>query len=320
MKKKCMREAYGQALAEYGAVNPEVVVLDADVSTSTRTDIFARRFPERFFNVGIAEAAMVDVAVGLALGGKIPFANTFAALLAKRALEQIRTCVAYGRTNVKLIAGYAGLSDFKDGPTHHSVTDLALMRAMPNLVVMVAADAVEVRKMVPVLAEYNGPVYLRVSRAEVPVIFDEAHQVEIGKGVTLRDGDDVTLIGTGSLLARCLEAADALAGKGINARLLEIHTLKPLDVALLQRAAEETGAVVTAEEHSIIGGLGGAVAEALSGCYPTPIERVGIADTFAETALDVESLLDHYGMSVEHIIKAAQRALTRKRQGKPVGY
>ncbi len=313
----CMRRAYGQALAEYGALNEQMVVLDADVSSSTLTCLFAERFPERFFNVGIAEAGMVDVAVGLALGGKIPFANTFAALLSTRALEQIRTCVAYAETNVKLVAGYSGLSDFKDGPTHHSILDLAIMRAMPNLTVMVAADTVEMRKMVPLVAEHEGPVYLRVSRAEVPTIFDQNHQVEIGKGVVLRQGDDVTLVGTGLMVARCLEAAQSLAAEGIKARVLEIHTLKPLDVALVRQAAEETRAIVTVEEHSIIGGLGGAVAEALSGTCPTFIERVGIADTFTGTALDVDSLLDHWGMSVGDIIQAARRALEHRQEAGP---
>jgi len=213
-KLESMRVAYGMALADYGALNTNVVVLDADVSASTQTHFFAKRFPERFFNLGVAEAGMVDVAVGLALGGKIPFANTFAFLIALRAAEQVRTCVAYALTNVKLAAAYGGLSDSRDGPTHHSVCDLAVMRAMPNMTVIVAADSVEVRKMVPLVAEWNGPVYLRISRAEVPVVFDEAHQPKIGKGVLLRQGRDVTLIGTGVLVSRCIEAAEKLKREG----------------------------------------------------------------------------------------------------------
>lgn len=282
----------------------------ADVSTSVQTHYFAQRFPKRFFNVGIVEAGMIDTAVGLAFGGMIPFTNTFAGLFL-RAVEQIRTCVAYAKVNVKLIGGYAGLSDFKDGPTHHSIVDLAIMRAMPDMAVVVPADAIEVEKMVPAVAEYDGPVYLRISRAEMPAMFDEKHEIEIGKGVLVKDGNDVTLIGNGVMVSRCLQAAKLLVDEGIDARVVNMHTLKPLDVSMVEQAAE-TGAVVTAEEHSIIGGLGGAVAEVLGDQCPVPLERVGIADTFTETALDFESLLDHYGMAVEDIVKAARRATKRK--------
>jgi len=307
-----MRVAYGKALAEYGAVNPDVVVLDADVSASTQTHFFASRFPNRFFNLGVAEAGMVDVAVGLALAGKIPFANTFAFLIALRAAEQVRTCVAYARTNVKLGAGYAGLSDSKDGPTHHSICDLAVMRSMPNIAVVVATDAVGVQKMVPVVAEWDGPVYLRISRAEVPVIFNEDHEVKIGKGAVLRDGSDVSLIGTGVMVSRCLEAAEQLKKGGVSARVIEMHTLKPLDHELILQAARETGAIATAEEHSIIGGLGEAVAGCLAERYPVPLRRVGIKDTFAETGSYFE-LLDRYGMGVNDIILAAKELIGQRR-------
>jgi len=309
-----MREGYGRALADYGEVNRDVVVLDADTSASTLTCYFARRFPERFVNVGIAEPCMVDVAVGLALGGKIPFANAFAALLSLRAMEQIRTCVCYARTNVKLVAHYAGLSDFKDGPTHHSIVDIAAMRALPEMTVIVPADALEAGKWVPIIAEYEGPVYLRISRAATLAVHDEARglQLRIGEGITLREGRDVTIAGTGAMAGRSLLAAEHLAREGISARVLEIHTIKPLDAGLVRQAAEETGAIVTAEEHSVIGGLGGAVAEALAGVYPIPLERVGIADTFARTALDPESLMDAYGLAVEDVVAAARRALARK--------
>jgi len=309
-----MREGYGRALADYGEVNRDVVVLDADTSASTLTCYFARRFPERFVNVGIAEPCMVDVAVGLALGGKIPFANAFAALLSLRAMEQIRTCVCYARTNVKLVAHYAGLSDFKDGPTHHSIVDIAAMRALPEMTVIVPADALEAGKWVPIIAEYEGPVYLRISRAATLAVHDEARglQLRIGEGITLREGRDVTIAGTGAMAGRSLLAAERLAREGISARVLEIHTIKPLDAGLVRQAAEETGAIVTAEEHSVIGGLGGAVAEALAGVYPIPLERVGIADTFARTALDPESLMDAYGLAVEDVVAAARRALARK--------
>jgi len=312
MAELSMREAYGRALAEYGEVNPNVVVLDADTSASTLTQFFAQRFPDRFINVGIAEPCMVDVAVGLALGGKIPFANAFAALISLRAMEQVRTCVCYGRTNVKLAASYAGLSDFKDGPTHHAILDIAMMRALPGMTVIVPADALEAARWVPVVAEYEGPVYLRISRAATLAVHDESLEVKIGKGITLCEGSDVTIIGTGSMVGRSLLAAEELAKEGIEARVLEINTIKPLDVDLIRQAAEETGAVVTAEEHSVIGGLGGAITEALCSGRPTPVERVGIVDTFACTALDPESLMDAYGLAVEYIVSAAKRALARK--------
>lgn len=306
-----MRHAYGEALAEYGGINPHVVVVTADVSKSTQSYLFGRRYPERFFNVGVAEAGAVDVAVGLALAGKIPFVDSFAFLLALRAAEQVRTCVAYARVNVKLAAGYSGLSDSFDGPTHHSVCDLAVMRSLPNMTVVVAADSTEARKMVPLVAEWDGPVYFRLSRAVVPTLFGDEHKIELGKGITLKDGEQVTLIGTGVMVGRCLDAAALLDREGISTRVIEIHTLKPLDTALIERAAKETGALVTAEEHSIIGGLGSAVAEVLATSRPVPLERVGIADRFCETG-PYEALLDRYGMSVDDIVEAARRAVKRK--------
>ena len=306
-----MREGYGRALAEYGAVNPDVVVLDVDTSASTLTSFFAERFPERFFNIGIAEPCMVDVAVGMALAGKIPFANGFAALIALRAVEQIRTCVCYARTNVKLGSSYAGLSDFKDGATHYSIMDIATMRALPEMTVVVPADATEAGKWVPVLAEYDGPVYLRISRAATIPVHDESLIPEIGKGITLRQGGDVTLIATGSMVGRSLRAADKLAEEGIDARVLEIHTIKPIDSDLILRAAEETDAIVTAEEHSVIGGLGGAVAEVLSRGRPTPLELVGVADVFARTGPDPDTLMDAYGLAVTDVVNAAKRVMDR---------
>lgn len=311
-KKDMTRRVFGEALAEYGAANPDVVVLVADVSSSVMTTSFAEKVPERFFNVGVAEAGMVDTAVGFALGGLVPFVNTFAGLLL-RATEQIRTCVAYANTNVKLIGGFAGLSNFKDGPTHHSIMDVAIMRAMPNIVVLVPADSIEAKKMIPLIAQHQGPVYLRISRAEMPIIFDDNHKVEIGKGVVMRDGRDVTITANGHMLSRSLDAAGLLSSRGIDARVVNIHTVKPLDIPLIRKCAEETGAMVTVEEHSIIGGLGSAVAEVVVRECPVPVEMIGIADRFTETALDFDSLLDHYGMSVEDIAKAAQRALKQKK-------
>lgn len=311
MDKQSLRKAYGESLVDYGATNTDVAVVVADVSSSVQTSYFAERFPERFFNVGITEQSMVDVAVGLALGGMIPFANTFAVLFL-RTFEQIRTCVAYAKTNVKIVGGYSGLSDFKDGPTHHADTDIAIMRSLPNMTVVEVADALETRKMVPAVSELDGPVYLRITRADMPVLFEEGYEVEIGKGVILRDGDDVTLIASGVMVYRCLEASEILAQEGIDARVVNMHTIKPLDVSLVEEAAKETGAIVTAEEHSIIGGLGGAVAEALGSTSPAPLERIGIRDVFTETALTYDDLLDHYGMGVKDIIESARRATGRK--------
>jgi len=306
-----MRRDLGEALAEYGSVNPAVVVLDADASSSTMTSLFQEAHPERFFNVGIAEAGMIDTAVGLALGGKIPFVSAFAALLANRGLEQIRTCVAYNNANVKLCAGYAGISDYKDGPTHNSVFDLAVMRAMPNMAVVVPADGAEMRKAVRAAAEYPGPIYIRVSRMDVPAVVGDV-EMEIGRGRTLREGDDVTFVTCGVLLSRVLRAADWLGTEGITARVVEMHTLKPFDAELLVRCARETGAIVTVEEHSIIGGLYGACAETLCGEYPVAIQAVGIRDTFACTGPDPEALLDHFGFGPEDIARAAREVMRRK--------
>jgi transketolase len=307
-----MREAYGHALAEYGTQNPQVVALDVDTSASTLSSFFASRFPERFFNVGIAEPCMVDVAAGLALGGYLPFINGFASILSLRALEQIRTCLCYAHTNVKIAASYAGISDFKDGATHCSITDLANMRALPGMTVIVPADAAETAEWVPIVAAHDGPVYLRISRAGALPMHRPGSLLEIGRGRTLRPGNDVTLVGTGAMLGRCAAAVDQLSAQGIDARLVEIHTLKPLNRELLIQAARETGALVTAEEHNIIGGLGSAVAEVLSESIPVPLERVGIRDQFCPTGRDLDRLMDACGLSVSEIVAAAQRVMARK--------
>jgi transketolase len=314
MPELSMREAYGQALAKYGETHPDVVALDVDTSASTLSSYFAQRFPERFFNIGIAEPCMVDVAAGLALGGYVPFINGFASLLALRALEQIRTCLCYARTNVKIAASYAGISDFKDGATHYSITDLANLRALPGMTVIVPADAAETAAWVPIVAELDGPVYLRISRAGALPAYQTGTKLLIGKGLTLKDGNDLTLVATGAMVGRCARAAEELAKLGIHARLLEIHTIKPLDRDLLCQSAEETGALVTAEEHSIIGGLGSAVAETLAEAQPVPLERVGIQDRFCPTGRDLDTLMDACGLSAAEIIAAAQRVLERKKR------
>jgi transketolase len=306
------REAYGRALAEYGEFNEKIVVLDADTSSSTLTHFFATRFPDRFYNVGIAEPCMVDFGVGLSLGGYIPFVNAFAAFLALRAIEQVRTCVAYANTNVKLVGHYAGLSDYKDGPTHNCIVDVAVMRAIPNMTVIVPSDNHQIKNWIPVVAAHHGPLYLRMSRDVSLPVHPETIQPQIGKSIQLRNGSDVTLIANGTMVGRTLMAADQLNQAGISARVLEMHTLKPLDIEAICSAASETGAIVTVEEHSIIGGLGGAVAEALAENCPIPLVRVGVKDCFAYTALDAESLMDHMGLRVEDIVEAANVVIKKK--------
>ena len=306
-----VRKAYGEALVQLGAQRDDVVVLSADVQSSDFSYMFEAAYPKRFINVGIAEPALVDVAVGLANSGKIPIANTFAFLFATRALEMVRTHLCYGGANVKLAGAYAGLSDSFDGPTHQTVSDLAIMRSLPRMTVVVPADSLAVKKLLPQIVAWNGPVYFRLCRNELPEIFTEAYAPVIGKGFTLMDGEDATVIACGVMVARSIEAARLLAKEGIHLRVVEMHTIKPLDTDLVVRCAQETGAIVTAEEHSIIGGLGGAVAECLSQYSPVPLERVGVNDTFTESG-PYSDLLEKYGMSVEAVVAAAQRAIARK--------
>ncbi|UCB46561.1 MAG: transketolase family protein [Spirochaetota bacterium] len=311
-EKVSMRIAYGKALVELGKTNPDVVVLSADVSNSDHSYMFEEAFPDRFINVGIAEQALVDVAAGLAYSGKIPFANTFAFLFATRALEMVRTHLCYGKANVKLMAAYAGLSDSFDGPTHHSVTDLAIIRSMPNMTVVIPGDPVALNKLLPQVATWDGPVYFRLNRNEVPVLFDDSYNPRIGEAITLRKGEDLTILCNGLMVSRTLEAARILEKKGTDTRVLEIHTLKPLDRDSIIKAARETGTLVTVEEHSVIGGLGGAVAEIVAEDHPVPVRRVGILDRFAETG-PYDALLDKYGMSVDDIVKASLEAVKMKK-------
>ena len=306
-----MRDAYGEALVALGAAREDIIVLSADVSNSDRSYMFEDAYPDRFINVGIAEQALVDVAVGVSKAGSVPIANTFAFLFATRALEQVRTHLAFGRANVKLAGAYAGLSDSYDGPTHHAVTDLAIMRSLPNMTVVVPADPVAVERLLPEVVAWDGPVFFRLCRNEAPVIYGENYRPEIGRGIILREGQDVTLVGCGLMVARCLQAADVLARDGLQAGVVEIHTLKPLDVPLVRECADVTGALVTVEEHSIIGGLGGAVCEALGEGPSVPIVRVGLRDCFAETG-PYGDLLDKYGLGVNDIVNAARRAVALK--------
>ncbi|MFA5399264.1 MAG: transketolase C-terminal domain-containing protein [Dehalococcoidia bacterium] len=313
MANLAMREAYGRALADYGAVNPKVVALDVDTASSTLSNFFEKRFPDRFFNFGIAEPCMIDAAVGLALAGMVPFANAFAALAALRALEQVRTCVCYARTNVKIASSYAGVSDFKDGPTHHAISDIAIMRSLPEITVIVPADGNEAAAFVPLIAEFDGPVYFRLNRAATLPVSSPGEALSIGKGIVRRQGNDLTIVACGSMTGRSMQAADALASKGLQARVIEMHTVKPLDTELILKAAEDTGAVVTAEEHTVIGGLGSAVAEALAAVRPVPLSMVGIHDTFARTGPDPESIMDACGMGVSDIVNSAMSLIDRKK-------
>jgi transketolase len=307
-----MRKAYGEALVKIGEKYSEVVAISADVSNSDFSYMFQEKYPDRFFNVGIAEQSLVDVAAGLAYSGKIPLANTFAFLFATRALEMVRTHLCYGHANVKLMGAYAGISDSFDGPTHHSISDIAIMRSLPNMTIVVPSDAVAVAKLLPQIVEWDGPVYVRLNRNEVPTLFDMQYSPQIGKAVVVRPGKDLTIIACGLMLSRSLEAAAVLETAGIEARVLEMHTIKPIDQEAIELAAYETGALVTVEEHTVIGGLGAAVCEVAAGCNPVPVKRVGLPDCFAETG-PYQAILDKYGMSVEHIVNAARAAVRMKR-------
>ncbi|HHW14951.1 MAG TPA: transketolase family protein [Firmicutes bacterium] len=306
-----MREAYGKALVELGERDERVVVLDADVSKSTKSSIFRERFPERFFNIGIAEANMMNIAGGLAASGKIPFVNSFSFLLTLRAGEQLRTGVAYPKLNVKVAGGYIGLSDSFDGATHQDIMDIAVTRAMPNLAVLSLSDNAQVAQAIPAIAAWPGPVYFRLHRNEVPQVNPTPPPFEIGKAVRHRPGRDLTFVATGIMVAEAVKAADFLAQEGVVAGVLEIHTIKPLDVEAIVEAARTTGALVTGEEHNIFGGLGGAVAEVLGEHQPCVLERVGIKDTFAESG-PYDALRAKYGLTAEALVAAARKALTRK--------
>ena len=307
------REAYGKALVKLSTLNENVVVLDADLSKSTKTADFKAVSPERFINMGIAESNMMGVAAGLSTCGKIPFASTFAMFAAGRAFEQIRNSICYPKLNVKVCATHAGLTVGEDGATHQSVEDISLMRSIPNMTVINPADAVETEAAILAVAEYNGPCYVRLGRLPVSVINNsENYRFEIGKGVTLAQGDDLTIVATGMMVELALEAKDELAKDGINARVINIHTIKPIDRDLLIKAAKETGVIVTAEEHSIIGGLGSAVAEVVTEECPVPVLKVGIKDTFGESGKPNE-LVKVYGLTMEAIVEHSKKAISLKK-------
>ncbi|MGL4450935.1 MAG: transketolase family protein [Sarcina sp.] len=312
MAKIATREAYGKALVELGKVNDKVVVLDADLSKSTKTADFSKEFSDRFINMGIAEANMMSVAAGMSTCDKIPFVSTFAMFAAGRAFEQVRNSICYPNLNVKICATHAGLTVGEDGASHQSVEDLALMRAIPNMTVISPSDAVETEAAIKAIAEYNGPCYVRLGRAGVNVINDNAnYKFEIGKGVELIKGTDVTIVATGIMVDEAIAAEKMLKAEGISANVINIHTLKPLDSELLIKAAKDTKAIVTAEEHSVIGGLGSAVSEVLCEVCPVPVIKVGVMDTFGESG-QPDELLKAYGLTADKIVEAAKKAISMK--------
>lgn len=306
------REAYGTALAKLGQENPNVVVLDADLSKSTKTADFKKVCPDRHINMGIAESNMMAVAAGLATCGKIPFASTFAMFAAGRAFEQIRNTICYPKLNVKVCATHAGLTVGEDGASHQAIEDMSLMRSIPNMTVICPSDAFETEAAIRAVAEYNGPCYVRLGRPGVSIINDNSeYKFEIGKGITLREGKEATVIATGIMVEAALEAYNILAEEGIKVKVVNIHTIKPIDSELIIKAARETGVIVTAEEHSVIGGLGSAVCEVLSENFPVPVVRVGVKDVFGESGKPNE-LLKAYGLTAEDIVKAVKKAISFK--------
>lgn len=309
-EKIATRVAYGNALAEIGS-NENIVVLDADLSKSTKTNIFKEKYPERHINVGIAEANMMAIAAGLATCGKTVFASSFAVFAAGRAFDQVRNSIGYPHLNVKIGATHAGITIGEDGASHQAIEDIALMRSIPGMTVISPADAVSTRALVKLSAEMYGPVYLRLGRLGVPVIYPEDAKFVIGRGVTLKDGKDVTLIATGYMVQQALSAAETLGSEGISARVLDIHTIKPLDEKIIIKAAKETGAIVTCEEHNIFGGLGSAVAEVLVKNIPVPMEMVGIEDKFGKSGKPAD-LVPMYGLAPENIVEKAKAVLKRK--------
>lgn len=312
-EKKATREAYGEALAEFGAVYDKLVVLDADLAGATKTATFKKAFPDRHFDCGIAEGNMVSVAAGLSTTGLIPFASSFAMFLAGRAFEQIRNSIGYPHLNVKLGATHGGITVGEDGATHQCLEDFSVMRTIPGMTVVCPADATEARAAVRAAIEYVGPVYLRFGRAATPVLFDrDKYKFELGKGVVMADGSDVTIVANGFMVAIALEARELLKNDGIDAAVINIHTIKPLDVELIRGYAAKTGAIVTAEEHNVIGGLGSAVCEAVCGKTPVPVLRVGVQDEFGRSG-KVAPLLEYYGLTAANIAENCKAAIALKK-------
>ncbi len=311
MVKKATRESFGEAVTALAAENPNIVVLDADLAEATKTGIFKKKYPERFFDCGIAEQNMIGIAAGLATCGKIPFAASFAMFAAGRAFEQVRNSVGYPHLNVKIAGSHAGISVGEDGATHQCCEDIALMRTIPGMVVLNPADHYEMQAAVKAAAEYVGPVYIRLGRLAVESVHNnDDYTFELGKGITLRDGQDITVVATGLMVQEAVKAAQDLEAQGIDARVIDIHTIKPLDVDLLVKAARETGRIVTVEEHNVIGGLGEAVASCLSEICPTPVTKIGIYDQFGHSGPAVD-LLKEFGLSAENIAATVKKVLSK---------
>jgi len=308
-----LREAYGKTLVELGRENPDIVVLDADLSRSTMTQFFAREFPERFFDCGIAEQNMVGIAAGLAASGKIPFASTFAVFVPGRSFDQIRMSIAYSQLNVKLVVTHGGISVGEDGASHHSVEDLALIGSLPGFTVIVPADAIETAQAVKAAAASYGPFYIRLCRPKLPLVYSEDYRFNLGKAVTLRQGKGATIIAIGIMVSTALEATDNLSRQGIDCRVLNMPTLKPIDEAAIIKAATETGAIVTAEDHLEHGGLGSEVAQVVIRYHPVPMEFVAIKDTYAKSGSATE-LLQRYGLTAKDIEQAVHSVI-KKKQG-----
>ncbi len=300
-KKIATRQSYGEELAKLGEENENIIVLDADLSTATKTEIFAKKFPERFFNVGIAEQNLMGMAAGLSTFGKIPYASTFAVFAAGRAYEQIRNSIAYPNLNVKICATHAGITVGEDGATHQMLEDLSLMRSLPNMTVMCTSDDLQTRWAVREMAKVNGPVYIRLCRLATPVIYNENDKFEIGKGIQIGEGTDATVIATGVTVSEALKAQEILSKQGINIRVIDIHTIKPIDKELIIKCAKETKRIITIEDHNIIGGLGSSVCEVLSENCPTKVERMGIEDVFGRSG-NAEELLKYYKIDSSAII------------------
>ncbi len=305
------RDAYGKALVKLGQINDKVVVLDADLSKSTKTYDFGKEFPNRFFNMGIAEQNLIGAACGFATAGKIPFASSFAMFATGRAFEIIRNSVCYPKLNVKVCATHAGLTVGEDGASHESVEDISIMRSIPNMTVLVPADGVEAEQMIIEVANTYGPMYVRLGRSAVPTIFDENYKFQIGKGAVIKEGTDVAIIACGIMVNEAIIAAKELEAEGINAKVINMSTIKPIDKELIISAAKETKAIVTAEEHSIIGGLGSAVSEVVAEEYPVIVRKVGVKDVFGESGTP-QALLEKYGLTAKEIVVAAKDAISKK--------
>jgi len=309
-KMRNLRDGYSSSLIELGHQNEEVVVVDADLALSTKTKRFGTVFPNRFFDFGVAEANMMGAAAGFATCGKIVFASTFAVFATGRCYDQIRQSIAYPNLNVKIVATHAGISVGGDGASHQMLEDIALMRVLPNMVVVTPTDATEIEDIIPQIAKHQGPCYVRMGRADSPVIFEKHGDFTLGKAKILEEGNDVTLIGTGTMVSETLKARKLLKKDKIDARVIIIHTLKPIDQGTLKKAARETGCIVTAEEHSVIGGLGSAVSEALD-MYPVPLKRIGVPDVFGESG-EAQDLVKKYGLTAENICEAARELVRVK--------